>query len=148
MSDNAVKYKHAARTALLPMVTFAAFSFSIVIGESIYIETIFSYPGIGLLTYNAINSRDYPVLQGCFFIFCIVVILMNLLVDLFYMYLDPGSGIRQMKKTLSNIGQFWKVYRQRKTAVVGLVDCTRLCSSDRFRTVLRPALSNSKFGFN
>lgn len=89
LSNNVVKFKHAARTALLPMVTFAGFSFAITIGGSIYVETIFSYPGIGLLTYNAILQRDYPVLQGCFFMFCVVVILMNLLIDLFYMYLDP-----------------------------------------------------------
>jgi peptide/nickel transport system permease protein len=89
LSENAVKFKHAARTALLPMITFAAFSFSITIGGSVYVETIFSYPGIGLLTYNAIIMRDYPVLQGCFFMFCLVVILMNFLVDILYMYLDP-----------------------------------------------------------
>lgn len=89
LSENTVKFKHAARTALLPMVTFAALSLAITIGGSIYIETIFSYPGIGLLTYNSIIMRDYPVLQGCFFMFCLIVIVMNFIVDILYRYLDP-----------------------------------------------------------
>jgi peptide/nickel transport system permease protein len=71
------------------MITFAALSLAITIGGSIYIETIFSYPGIGLLTYNSIMMRDYPVLQGCFFMFCLIVIVMNFAVDIFYRYLDP-----------------------------------------------------------
>lgn len=89
LSENRVKYRHAARNALLPMITFLALSFSITIGGSVYIETIFSYPGIGKLTYDSVMVRDYPVLQGCFFMFSLIVIIVNFVVDIVYIFLDP-----------------------------------------------------------
>ncbi|MBA7674166.1 Dipeptide transport system permease protein DppB [subsurface metagenome] len=89
LSENRIKYRHAARNSLLPMVTFLALSSSIIISGSVYVETVFSYPGLGYLTYASVLSRDYPVLQGAFLMFTAVVIAANFAVDILYMYLDP-----------------------------------------------------------
>jgi peptide/nickel transport system permease protein len=89
LSKRRIKHAHAARNALLPMITFLSLSFAISLGGSVFIETVFSYPGIGKLIYDSVISRDYPLLQGCFFLFSVVVIIANLVVDIAYKYLDP-----------------------------------------------------------
>ncbi len=81
--------RHAVPNALLPLVTLSAIQFGAVAGGAITIETIFSWPGLGLLTFEAINARDFPVLQGTFLVFSVAVILANLLADCLYFYLDP-----------------------------------------------------------
>jgi len=89
LAESQVKHRHAARNALLPMVTFLALSLAVSIGGSVYVESIFSYPGIGKLIYDSVMSRDYPLLQGCFFMFSLVVIVGNFVVDIAYLCLDP-----------------------------------------------------------
>ncbi len=89
LSTQRIKYVHAARNALLPMVTFLALSFAMSMGGSVFVETVFSYPGIGKLILDSVISRDYPLLQGCFFMFSLVVIIANVIVDLVYQFLDP-----------------------------------------------------------
>jgi peptide/nickel transport system permease protein len=89
LSENAVKFRHAARNALLPMVTFVGLSFAFSVAGSVFVETIFSYPGVGKLMYAAVLARDYPLLQGGFFMFSLVAIAMNFVVDIAYMFLDP-----------------------------------------------------------
>ena len=64
-------------------------SFGFVLGGAIVVETIFSYPGIGLLTYQAIDAYDYPVLQGVFLISSVAVVIANLVADVTYGFLDP-----------------------------------------------------------
>jgi peptide/nickel transport system permease protein len=81
--------RHAVRNALLPLVTLSAIQFGFVMGGVITIETIFSWPGLGLLEFDAINSKDFPVLQGAFLVFSISVIVLNLLADVLYFFLDP-----------------------------------------------------------
>jgi peptide/nickel transport system permease protein len=81
--------RHAVPNALLPLVTLSAIQFGAVVGGAITIETIFSWPGLGELTFNAINDKDFPVLQGTFLVFSAGVILANLLADCLYFYLDP-----------------------------------------------------------
>ncbi len=81
--------RHAVRNALLPLVTVSAIYFGLVIGGAITIETIFSWPGLGELTFEAINDKDFPVLQGTFLVFSAAVILANLAADCLYFYLDP-----------------------------------------------------------
>ncbi len=81
--------RHAVPNALLPLVTLSAIQFGAVAGGAITIETIFSWPGLGLLTFEAINARDFPVLQGTFLVFSVAVIVFNLLADCLYFYLDP-----------------------------------------------------------
>ena len=81
--------RHAVRNALLPLVTLSAIYFGFVMGGVITIETIFSWPGLGLLEYDAIQSKDFPMLQGAFLVFSASVILLNLLADCLYFALDP-----------------------------------------------------------
>jgi peptide/nickel transport system permease protein len=81
--------RHAVPNALLPLVTLSAIQFGAVVGGAITIETIFSWPGLGELTFQAINDKDFPVLQGTFLVFSAAVIVANLLADCLYFYLDP-----------------------------------------------------------
>ncbi len=84
-----IVWKHGLRNALLPIVTLIAISLGFIIGGSITIEYVFSYPGIGLLTVEAIDQRDFPVLQGVFLLLTLAVIAFNLIADLLYFKLDP-----------------------------------------------------------
>jgi peptide/nickel transport system permease protein len=81
--------QHAVPNALLPLVTLSAIQFGAVAGGAITIETIFSWPGLGELSYNAINDKDFPVLQGTFLVFSVAVIVANLVADCLYFVLDP-----------------------------------------------------------
>jgi peptide/nickel transport system permease protein len=89
LRDVAVRRKHAVPNALLPTMTVTILSFGFVISGAITIETIFNWNGLGLLSFTAINNRDFPVLQGLFLIFSGSVIIANLVADLLYSYLDP-----------------------------------------------------------
>ena len=80
---------HALKNAALPLVTIIALDLGIALGGMIQIETIFSWPGLGRLMFDAIAQRDYPVLQGVFLLLAIGVILANFIADLTYVYLDP-----------------------------------------------------------
>jgi peptide/nickel transport system permease protein len=86
---NRVVRKHAVRNALLPLVTLSAIQFGFVMGGIITIETIFSWPGLGLLEFEAINAKDFPMLQGAFLVFSVSVIVLNLIADCLYFVLDP-----------------------------------------------------------
>ena len=81
--------RHAVRNALLPTVTLVALSFGYVIGGAITVEVVFSYQGVGLLTYTAILGKDYWLLQSLFLFFTVAVIVFNLVSDFVYAYLDP-----------------------------------------------------------
>lgn len=81
--------RHAARNALLPIWTLIALSLGSVVGGAIIVETVFSWPGVGLATFQAVADRDYPLLQGTFLLLTISVIFANLLADLLYVKLDP-----------------------------------------------------------
>jgi peptide/nickel transport system permease protein len=81
--------RHAVPNALLPLVTISAIQFGAVVGGLITIETIFSWPGLGDLEFQAIADKDFPVLEGVFLVFSIGVIVANLLADCLYFYLDP-----------------------------------------------------------
>lgn len=81
--------RHAVRNGLLPTVTLVALYFGYVIGGAITVEVVFSYQGLGLLTYTAIVGKDYWLLQGLFLFFSATVILFNLAADFLYGYLDP-----------------------------------------------------------
>jgi peptide/nickel transport system permease protein len=81
--------RHAVPNALLPLVTLSAIQFGAVVGGAITIETVFSWPGLGELSFQAIQDKDFPVLQGTFLVFSAGVILANLLADCLYFYLDP-----------------------------------------------------------
>jgi peptide/nickel transport system permease protein len=89
LRDKLVMWRHAVPNALLPTVTLVALNFGFVIGGAITVETVFSYPGLGLLTYDALQAKDYPLLQGMFLFFSLAVIVANLIADILYGYLDP-----------------------------------------------------------
>jgi peptide/nickel transport system permease protein len=75
--------------AFLPTFTLIFLSFGFVLGGAVVIETVFSWPGLGLLTYDAIKSLDYPVIQGVFLVASVAVVVANLVADMTYGYLDP-----------------------------------------------------------
>ena len=89
LSRRQVIWRHGLRNALLPVVTTTALYVGITIGGAIQVETVFSWPGMGRLMYDAVLRRDYPILEASFFIFAVVVIGANFLSDLLYQVLDP-----------------------------------------------------------
>jgi len=80
---------HVLRNALLPVITFAGIQAGQLVGGSILVETVFAWPGIGRLAFEALLARDYQVLMGVFFITSVMVVLFNLLTDLLYALVDP-----------------------------------------------------------
>jgi peptide/nickel transport system permease protein len=89
LSNWATVWRHGFRNAMLPVITLVALSLGFIIGGAITVEYVFSYPGIGLLIVEAIDQRDYPVLQAAFLLLTLSVIVFNLLADLLYFRLDP-----------------------------------------------------------
>jgi peptide/nickel transport system permease protein len=84
-----VVYKHALRNSLIPLVTITALQTSTVVGGTLITETVFSWPGIGQLLIQAVNTRDMAIVQACVFVIALLVIAMNLLADVLYRFLDP-----------------------------------------------------------
>ncbi len=84
-----VIYKHALRNALLPIITLLGLSLPGLIGGGVIFETIFSWPGMGRLGWEAVMSRDYPVIRGGGVISAILTLLGNLIADIMYAYADP-----------------------------------------------------------
>jgi ABC-type dipeptide/oligopeptide/nickel transport system permease component len=84
-----VTSRHALPNALIPLVTVVGLQFGYILGGAVVIETIFTWPGVGLFTIQAILNRDYPVVQASVFILSTAVVLINLTVDLLYFWLDP-----------------------------------------------------------
>ena len=89
ITESAVLRRHALRNAILPVVTMTGINLAFAVAGVIEAETVFRWPGVGRLLYDSVMSRDYPVLQGLFLIFAVVVVLANLVVDLIYGYIDP-----------------------------------------------------------
>ena len=89
MSRRRVVWRHGMRNAMLPVVTASALYIGLVAGGAIQVETVFSWPGMGELTYQAVSRRDYAVLEACFLVFAVTVIMANFLSDLLYLWLDP-----------------------------------------------------------
>lgn len=92
LSYRLIVRRHALRNAMLPTVSLIGLSLGLVVGGTVLIETVFSWPGIGLATYNAVLQRDDPMLQGAFLLLTLSVIGCNLLADLAYFKLDPRVG--------------------------------------------------------
>ena len=89
LSGRRLTQTYVGRNSMLPQVTQLALSIGFMFGGSIFIESYFSYPGIGDQLYNAVNSRDYSVMTGCFMLITIAVVVANFLVDLLYPLVDP-----------------------------------------------------------
>lgn len=89
LSPRRVLWGHAVRNAMLPVVTASALYVALVIGGAIQVETVFSWPGMGSLIYDAVMRRDYPLIEASFLVFAVTVIVVNFLSDLLYMWIDP-----------------------------------------------------------
>ncbi|MCB0079962.1 MAG: ABC transporter permease [Caldilineaceae bacterium] len=89
LTRSVVITRHALKNALLPIVTVVGLQLGGLLGGALLTETIFSWPGMGLWTYRAILSRDYPIVQGAVLVSAVIYVVVNLLVDISYAYLDP-----------------------------------------------------------
>ena len=93
LSEAAIVRGHVLRNAALPVVTFAGLQVGALIGGAVVIETVFSWPGLGRLTFDAVTTRDYPVLLGLFLVMSVLVIFVNLLTDLIHRLIDPRIAV-------------------------------------------------------
>lgn len=89
LKERVVLWRHAVRNSLLSTVTMMGLQLGAIVGGAILTETVFAYPGLGRLIYEAVKEHDYPILQGTFLILAITVVVVNILTDLVYSYLDP-----------------------------------------------------------
>jgi peptide/nickel transport system permease protein len=89
LANRAVVMRHALRNALLPAITIVGNSLGALLGGAVITETVFTIPGMGLLVIQSINRRDYPIIQGAVMCIALVYVLVNLLVDVLYAFIDP-----------------------------------------------------------
>lgn len=95
LSERVVVAPHAIRNALIPLVTVVGVQFGVLLAGSVVVETVFSWPGIGRTLIDAINMRDYNVVQAAILVIAIGFVAINFIVDIFYVYLDPRVRIAQ-----------------------------------------------------
>jgi peptide/nickel transport system permease protein len=89
LPESAVLFRHAFRNALIPIVTILGLQFGTLLAGTIVTESIFAWPGVGRLAVQAIQARDYPLLQGCILFIALSYIAVNLLTDVVYALVDP-----------------------------------------------------------
>lgn len=89
VAERYVVYKHALKNALIPVVTVMGLQFGILLGGAVLTETVFAWPGIGRLLVDSILRRDYPVVQSTVMLMAFVFVMINLIVDIIYAFLDP-----------------------------------------------------------
>jgi peptide/nickel transport system permease protein len=94
LKERAVVMGHALKNALLPVVTIVGSMIPMVIVGEVIMEQIFALPGVGILTFQALSQRDYPLIQGINIFLAVVVLLSNIVVDLFYAWIDPRVQYR------------------------------------------------------
>jgi peptide/nickel transport system permease protein len=92
LAERSIIFRHALRNASVPIVTVAGIQFGVLLGGAIVIETLFGLPGVGRLTVTAINQRNYTVVQGAVLVIATLFIVVNLVTDLLYGWLDPRIG--------------------------------------------------------
>ena len=89
LKDRVVLYKHALRNCAIPLITYIGLQFGNLVGGLVVVERVFNWPGLGTLAFEAIASRDYPVLQGTVTVLSVLIVTVNLLVDVAYGLVDP-----------------------------------------------------------
>jgi peptide/nickel transport system permease protein len=94
LADETVMRRHALRNALIPVVTLVGLQAPLLFGGTVIMEQIFVIPGMGMLLLEAVSTRDYPIIAGVFLIIGAAVVMINLLVDLSYGFLDPRVRYR------------------------------------------------------
>jgi peptide/nickel transport system permease protein len=97
LRDHTIAYRYAARNAILPVFSQLALALGIVVGGQVFIEIVFSYPGIGYLLLQAVYNEDYPLMQGIFLIFTITLLVASFLADVLYVFLDPRVRMESAK---------------------------------------------------
>ncbi len=93
LSQGTVIFKHALKNAFLPIITVIGLNFGLLLGGAVLTETIFSWPGLGRYVVDSLLARDYPAVQGCILFFAVIMVIVNLAVDILYLYLDPRLRI-------------------------------------------------------
>ncbi|WP_028050565.1 ABC transporter permease [Cellulomonas sp. URHD0024] len=91
LKERKVKTQYASRNAILPQVSSFALSLGFVVGGTLIMESVFSYQGIGATLFTAVSSHDYPLMQGCFLVITLAVLVMNIIADFVYAALDPRT---------------------------------------------------------
>ena len=94
LNEYSVILQHALKNALIPVVTIVFLRFGTLLGGAVLAETVFAWPGIGLLMIEAIGSRDYPMVQGCVLMVSVSFVLINLITDLIYPFIDPRIRLK------------------------------------------------------
>jgi len=89
LKEGQIMRQHVLRNALLPFITIVGLMMASFIGGAVITESVFTYPGLGRLLIQAINTRDYPLIQGCIVVILVIYIAINLTVDILYAYVDP-----------------------------------------------------------
>ncbi len=89
LREKAIYFKHVLVNAALPLVTVIGMSLGGLLGGALYIETIFAWPGMGRLVSDAVGMRDFPIIQAVAFLFCLIVVVVTLLTDVIYTFVDP-----------------------------------------------------------
>lgn len=89
LSSRRIMTHYAARNAILPVVTGISMQIGFIMAGAIFIETVYNYPGLGLLLFKALSARDYPTMQACMLLIVVFVLIANFIADLLYLWLDP-----------------------------------------------------------
>ena len=97
LRDRTVAYHYAARNAILPVFSQLALALGIVVGGQVFIEIVFSYPGIGYMLLQAVENEDYPLMQGIFLILTVTLLVASFLADVLYVFLDPRVRMESAK---------------------------------------------------
>ncbi len=97
LNESVVVWKHAMRNALLPVITLLGLQLGVLLGGAVITEVVFSWPGLGSLTIEAIQKRDYPVVQACVLLISLTYVVVNTLTDLVYGWLDPRVRLEEGK---------------------------------------------------
>ncbi len=92
LPERRVMFNYAARNAILPSITSFSISLGLVVSGALLTEIVFNYPGIGYYLYNAVQNTDYALVEGCFLVIAITVLIANFLSELIYAFLDPRVG--------------------------------------------------------
>ncbi len=115
-------WHHAFRNALIPLITLLGIVIPYLLSGSVIVEQIFQWDGIGLLYYDAILSRDYPVVMGLTVITAVVTLLASLLADVLYAFADPRVRLGEGAVNADSLGRLtWRRYRRSKLAFVALI---------------------------
>lgn len=89
LPERTVIYKHAVKNAMLPVITVIGLNFGLLLAGAILTETVFSWPGMGRYVVKAVGMRDYPAVQGCVLFFALMFVIVNLITDILYIFIDP-----------------------------------------------------------